>query len=61
MEAVGTFNEGLARYRDAHFEEAARWFEEALKANRGDSRAAMYIERCATLAGNPPPADWDGT
>ena len=40
MEAVGTFNEGLARYRDAHFEEAARWFEEALKANRGDSRAA---------------------
>jgi adenylate cyclase len=61
MEAVGAFNEGLARYRDAHFEEAARWFEEALKANPGDNLAAMYIERCAWLERKPPPADWDGT
>ncbi len=61
MEAVGAFNEGLARYRDAHFQQAARWFEEALKANPGDHLAALYIERCAALESEPPPADWDRT
>jgi adenylate cyclase len=61
MEAVGAFNEGLARYRGADFEEAAHWFEQALKANPGDRLAALYIERCATLSGSPPPPDWDGT
>ena len=61
METLGAFNEGLTRYREAEFEQAARWFEEALKANPRDKLATLYIERCATLCSTPPPPDWDGT
>jgi adenylate cyclase len=61
MEALGAFNEGLVRYRDADFEQAGHWFEQALKANPRDSLAALYIERCAALIDSPPPSDWEGT
>jgi adenylate cyclase len=60
MEAVGAFNEGLARYRDGEFEQAARWFEEARKANPEDRLPSLYVDRCATLS-SAPPANWDGT
>jgi adenylate cyclase len=61
MEAVGAFNEGLTRYREADFDRAGEWFEQALKANPGDRVAALYREQSAALKENPPPADWDGT
>jgi adenylate cyclase len=61
METVGAFNEGLARYREADFGQAERWFREALKANPGDRLASLYVERCATLRESPPPPDWEGT
>ncbi len=61
MEAVGAFNEGLVRYREASFDRAGEWFEQALKANPGDKLAAMYRDQCRVLLENPPPPDWDGT
>jgi len=61
MEAVGAFNEGLVRYREASFDRAGEWFEQALKANPADRVSALYRDQCGVLMENPPPADWDGT
>jgi adenylate cyclase len=61
MEAVGAFNEGLVRYREASFDRAREWFDQALRANPNDKLAAMYRDQCEVLIENPPPPDWDGT
>ena len=61
LEAVGMFNEGLAKYRAGDFVEAERWFEQALTANPDDAVAALYVERCRAFVESPPGADWDGT
>ncbi len=60
MEAVGAFNEGLVRYREASFDRAGEWFEQALKANPDDKLAGMYRDQCRVLVENPPSPDWDG-
>jgi adenylate cyclase len=59
MDAVGAFNEGLALYREASFERARGWFEQALAANPGDTVARLYRDQCETLIAEPPPPDWD--
>jgi hypothetical protein len=51
----------LALYREASFDRAGEWFEQALKANPGDKLACMYRDQCRVLIENPPPSDWDGT
>jgi len=61
MEAVGAFNEGLLRYREASFDRAREWFEQTLKANPGDKLAGMYRDQCQVLIENPPSPDWDST
>jgi adenylate cyclase len=61
MDAVGAFKEGLVLYREASFDRAADWFEQALRANPGDKLAGMYRDQCRVLIENPPPPDWDGT
>ena len=61
MDAVGAFKEGLVLYRQASFDRAGEWFEQALKANPGDKVAAMYRDQCQVLVVNPPPRDWDST
>jgi adenylate cyclase len=60
MENLGAFGEGLARYRDRDFEKAVHWFEEALKANKGDKLSDVYVDRCLQLIADPPPEDWIG-
>jgi adenylate cyclase len=60
MDAVGAFNEGLLHYREASFDRAGEWFEQALKANPGDKLAGMYRDQCRVLVENPPSPDWDG-
>ena len=60
METLGAFGEGLTRYRDRDFEKAVHWFEEALKANKGDRLSDLYVDRCLQLIASPPPEDWDG-
>jgi adenylate cyclase len=61
MDAVGAFNEGLVRYREASFDRARESFEQALKANPGDKLAVMYRDQCQALIESPPPSDWDST
>jgi adenylate cyclase len=60
METIGTFAEGLARYKEAEFERAAGWFQKALDANPGDDVSSLYLERCRLLLESPPPTEWDG-
>jgi adenylate cyclase len=50
------FAEALAAYRRRAFDEARGLFA-ALPA---DPCAAVMAKRCALLAAEPPPADWDG-
>ncbi len=59
-DALGLFRDALAKYRRRDFAGAGRLFGEALAAHPGDRAAQVYIERCAALAGSPPPDDWDG-
>ena len=59
MDATGHFKEGRTSYRAGDFAKASRSFAEALRLNPADKLAATYIERCATLAADPP-ADWLG-
>jgi adenylate cyclase len=50
------FAEALAAYRGRSFDEAQRLFA----ALQNDPCAAAMAQRCALLAAEPPPADWDG-
>lgn len=50
------FREALAAYRTRAFEDAQRQFA----ALAGDPAAVAMAKRCAHLAAEPPPADWDG-
>ena len=60
MEVMQAFQYGLKAYRDGHFQQAARAFEEALSMNKADSPSRMYLERCRHLQEEPPGDDWDG-
>jgi tetratricopeptide (TPR) repeat protein len=54
------YNEGLKLYRERKFNEALKYFEEALKLKPDDGPSKLYVERCKMLIDNPPPEDWDG-
>ncbi|MCG2584506.1 GAF domain-containing protein [Massilia sp. TS11] len=60
IDAMGAFRNALAKYRAREFGAARKLFDEVLALNPKDKAAHMYVERCDTLAANPPPADWDG-
>lgn len=61
VDAMGLFRNGLFHYRQRKWPAARKLFEEVLALNPADKAAALYVERCDTLAANPPPQDWDGT
>ena len=54
------FKEGLAHYHQRSWDQAARFFGEALSACPGDRPSRIYLERCETYRADPPPANWDG-
>jgi adenylate cyclase len=60
MEVVGSFKEGLSRYRAGHWDGAIQAFEDALGLNPTDRPSRMYIERCLYLKEHPPGEDWAG-
>ncbi|HSN26044.1 MAG TPA: adenylate/guanylate cyclase domain-containing protein, partial [Kofleriaceae bacterium] len=55
-ETDGRFREALDAYRRRAFDDAQRQFA----ALEGDPVAEAMAKRCAHLAAEPPPADWDG-
>jgi adenylate cyclase len=60
MEAVAHFKEGQEHYRVRDWERAQRAFEHAARLNPADRLPQLYLQRCAHLAAEPPPADWNG-
>ena len=59
-EALKWFAEGRKRYKLMQFEEAKKYFSQALKADPDDGPSEVYLERCNMYIENPPPEDWDG-
>ena len=54
MDAVNHFRDGIEKYRRGDWSPAIDAFGEVLRANPGDTLAQTYIERCRTLADDPP-------
>lgn len=54
---LAAFEQALAAYRARRFGEAAAAFEALAER---DPVARTYVGRSREMAGNPPPADWDG-
>jgi len=60
MNALRHFREGMTHYRQRRWADAERAFREVLALHAGDFASALYLKRCALMAANPPPSDWDG-
>lgn len=54
------FNDGLAQYKQMHWDSAVKAFRKALEIRSGDPPAEMYIKRCLELNEHPPVGEWDG-
>ena len=54
------FAQGRRLYKLMQFQEAKKFFGEALKIDGKDGPSNVYYQRCAHYAQTPPPEDWDG-
>jgi tetratricopeptide (TPR) repeat protein len=54
------FAQGRKLYKLMQFDEAVKYFGEALKVDPNDGPSKVYYQRCKHYAENPPPDDWDG-
>jgi class 3 adenylate cyclase len=61
LELRGHFSEGLAAYREQHWEEARRAFDAALLAIPDDGPSMTFIGRIDRLMAAPPGDGWDGS
>ncbi len=57
---IAGFEEGLALYRSAKWEEAIVSFQKILTIRPDDEASRIYIERCKNLKEQPPVQPWDG-
>ena len=57
---VEIFETGLAKYKQALWDEAIAAFRKVLESRPDDPPAMLYIKRCQELKENPPPQPWDG-
>jgi len=57
---VKTFEQGLAFYRNAKWDEAIAAFGQVLNIRPEDKPSLIYIERCKKLKEEPPAQPWDG-
>lgn len=54
------FNEGRKSYKLMQFDEARKYFAQALKVDPEDGPSKVYYARCKHYIEHPPPEDWDG-
>ncbi len=54
------FAQGRRQYKVMQFQEALKYFGEALKVDPRDGPSKVYYERCKLYIADPPPEDWDG-
>lgn len=54
------FARGRKLYKLMQFEEAFKYFGQALKIDSKDGPSRVYYQRCKQYIKNPPPEDWDG-
>jgi tetratricopeptide (TPR) repeat protein len=54
------FAQGRKLYKLMNFQEAQKYFGEALKTDPNDGPSKVYYQRCQYYVENPPPEDWDG-
>ncbi len=60
MEVLNYFNGGVDLYRKQEWDRAIKAFKEALKHNKNDKLAEVYIDRCNHFKRKKPPKDWQG-
>ena len=65
LELFRTYNHAVKLYLSQEWNEAIRYFKEALKIERvpdgKTTPSKVYIERCEHFKSNPPGQNWDGT
>lgn len=54
------FARGRKLYKLMQFEEAQKYFAQALKIDPEDGPSKVYFARCKVYIESPPPEDWDG-
>lgn len=59
-DVLGYFEDGIAAYRAARWDEAITRFEKCVSLNPGDGLSRTYVERCRILKATPPHGEWDG-
>ncbi len=57
---LARYREALAMFRSRAFVDAGKILDELAKKDPADKVVALYAERCAIFAAQPPGADWDG-
>jgi adenylate cyclase len=57
---VDAYQTGLAHFRAQRWEEGKAAFSEVLEHHPADLAARIFIERCTSMAANPPGESWDG-
>jgi len=60
MDVVNYFDDGIRHYRAAQWDKASDRFSRCLEFHPGDTLSATYVERCRSLAANPPGEGWNG-
>jgi hypothetical protein len=59
-ELLKIYNNGLKSYKLRKWEEAIKYFSDALKIDPLDGPSKLYLERSQNYKIKPPPDDWDG-
>jgi adenylate cyclase len=60
QKACKVFADGLAAFRNQHWDEAAEKFHRAIENSETDGPARFYIELCQQYKQNPPEEPWEG-
>jgi len=60
VEKSRLFDEGMHQYRAREFSQATAIFTQILASDPQDVPSSLYVKRCADLAGQHLPDDWDG-